>query len=190
MDRSNRLACGYSIIRAADIHRFLGLSMLRQNMCQVAGWTRDILADRRSAEPRIPYTDWGWKSQNERDLPSLETESEGINIHVSDVLGLEAIWSSRWSDHFTGFGSNGVARIEARGAPGAPQVMPLWEEDWAHIETYRRCLLLHHCLLFGVCSPYLPYSSTSSLSEYLLPLAILFLPRSQLIQAPSTRRKM
>ena len=30
MDRSNRLACGYSIIRAADIHRFLGLSMLRQ----------------------------------------------------------------------------------------------------------------------------------------------------------------
>ena len=30
MDRSNRLACGYSIIRAADIHRFLGLSMLSQ----------------------------------------------------------------------------------------------------------------------------------------------------------------
>ena len=30
MNRSNRLACGYSIIRAADIHRFLGLSMLRQ----------------------------------------------------------------------------------------------------------------------------------------------------------------
>jgi len=30
MDQSNRLACGYSIIRAADIHRFLGLSMLRQ----------------------------------------------------------------------------------------------------------------------------------------------------------------
>ena len=30
MDQSNRLACGYSIIRAAEIHRFLGLSMLRQ----------------------------------------------------------------------------------------------------------------------------------------------------------------
>src|SRR6266700_2092304 len=30
MDRSNRLACGYSIIRAADIHRFLSLSMLSQ----------------------------------------------------------------------------------------------------------------------------------------------------------------
>ena len=30
MDRLNRLACGYSIIRAADIHRFLSLSMLSQ----------------------------------------------------------------------------------------------------------------------------------------------------------------
>ena len=85
-------------------------------------------------QPNLEYhADWHWKPQNERDFPSLETESEGINIHVSDVLGLEAIWSSRWSDHFTGFGSNdlisGVAWIEARGAPGAPQVMPLWEED-------------------------------------------------------------
>src|SRR6266581_3213374 len=32
IDRSNRLACGYSIIRAAEIHRFLGLSMLRQGV--------------------------------------------------------------------------------------------------------------------------------------------------------------
>src|SRR6266571_7583443 len=31
MDRSNRLACRYSIIRAADIHQFLSLSMLRQH---------------------------------------------------------------------------------------------------------------------------------------------------------------
>ena len=30
MNRSNRLACGYSIIHAADIHQFLGLSMLSQ----------------------------------------------------------------------------------------------------------------------------------------------------------------
>jgi len=36
---------------------------------------------------------------------------------------LEAIWSSRWSTPFTGFGSidliGGVAWIEAGGAPGA-----------------------------------------------------------------------
>ena len=34
IDRSNRLACGYSIIRAADIHQFLGLSMLSQKLHQ------------------------------------------------------------------------------------------------------------------------------------------------------------
>jgi len=46
---------------------------------------------------------------------------------------LEAIWSSRWSTPFSGFGSidliGGVAWIKAGGAPGAPQLIPLREED-------------------------------------------------------------
>ena len=35
MDRSNRLACRYSIIRVADIHQFLSLSILRQAKVRV-----------------------------------------------------------------------------------------------------------------------------------------------------------
>ena len=50
----------------------------------------------------------------------------------SDRTGLEAIWSSRWSAPFTGFGLidfiGGVVWIEPGGAPRAPQLIPLWEE--------------------------------------------------------------
>ena len=53
--------------------------------------------------------------------------------HASDRTGLEAIWSSRWSTPFTGFGSidliDGVAWIKAGGAPRALQLIPLREED-------------------------------------------------------------
>ena len=57
----------------------------------------------------------------------------GISARRSDRTGLEAIWSSRWSTLLTGFGSidliGGVAWIESGGAPGAPQLLPLQEED-------------------------------------------------------------
>jgi len=46
---------------------------------------------------------------------------------------LEAIWSSRWSTPSTGFGLidliGGVEWIGPGGAPGAPQLIPLREED-------------------------------------------------------------
>ena len=54
MDRSNRLACGYSIIRAADIHRFLGLSMLRQKFCRNLPFSASGV--HASAEPHVTHT--------------------------------------------------------------------------------------------------------------------------------------
>ena len=63
---------------------------------------------------------------------TLKRHISALNL-ISDRTGLEAIWSSRWSTPFTGFGSidliDGVAWIEAGGAPGAPQLIPLREED-------------------------------------------------------------
>ena len=64
----------------------------------------------------------------------LVSKSESwFRLSSSDRTGLEAIWSSRWSTPFSGFGSidliGGVAWIKAGGAPGAPQLIPLREED-------------------------------------------------------------
>jgi hypothetical protein len=46
----------------------------------------------------------------------------------SDRTGLEAIWSSRWSTPFTGFGSidliGGVVWIKPGRAPGASKLIP------------------------------------------------------------------
>ena len=61
-------------------------------------------------------------------------------LMVSDGIGLASIWIGGGAPAGSGSGSfdfdAGVARIEAHGAPGAPQLIPHWEGGWA---LYSRC---------------------------------------------------
>lgn len=92
-----------------------------------------------SLNPTLDHSEWS-PEDDERLLAVVDvygrnwtTVRETTFPFRSDRTGLEAIWSSRWSTPFTGFGSidliGGVAWIKPGGAPGAPQLIPLREED-------------------------------------------------------------
>ena len=61
-------------------------------------------------------------------------------IVLSDGIGLASIWIGGGAPAGFGSGSSdldaGVAWIEARGAPGAPQLIPHWEGGWALYSWY------------------------------------------------------
>jgi len=80
MDRSNRLACGYSIIRAADIYRFLGLSMLSQKkLCKGAGLP---IIYKAAEAPEIRNR---WDEGKPSHVASHVTSSERGNVGTWDV---------------------------------------------------------------------------------------------------------
>ena len=58
----------------------------------------------------------------------------------SNGIGLASIWISGGAPARFGSGSSdlnaGVAWIKARGAPGAPQLIPHWEGGWALYSQY------------------------------------------------------
>ncbi len=84
--------------------------------------------------------------KNELPSPSLNPSvsmmppRSHLGEQASDGIGLASIWIGGGAPAGFGLGSSdldaGVAWIEARGAPGAPQLIPYREGGWA---LYSRC---------------------------------------------------